>query len=169
MASRVYTWTGITATLGSVLLLLFGGAAFAQDAGNYPSRPITMIVPFAPGGASDFVARMIQQGISEILGQQIVVDNRPGAAGMIGTESAARAVPGRLHRLSRQYRYRLDQSRRLRGQHAHQAGQGSDPRHDLRRNAKHPDHPDGLPRQQRQRADRLCEGESGSTGCTPRS
>jgi len=93
MPSREHIWTGITATLGSVLLLLFGGAAFAQDAGNYPSRPIVMIVPFAPGGASDFVARMIQQGISEILGQQIVVDNRPGAAGMIGTESAARAVP----------------------------------------------------------------------------
>jgi tripartite-type tricarboxylate transporter receptor subunit TctC len=52
-----------------------------------------MIVPFAPGGASDFVARMIQQGVGETLGQQIVVDNRPGAAGMIGTESAARAVP----------------------------------------------------------------------------
>src|ERR1700751_6010898 len=93
MASREYTRTGITAVLGSVLLLLFGGPAFAQDAGNYPSRPIVMIVPFAPGGASDFVARMIQQGVSEILGQQIVVDNRPGAAGMIGAEAAARAAP----------------------------------------------------------------------------
>jgi tripartite-type tricarboxylate transporter receptor subunit TctC len=93
MASREYLRTAITATLGSVLLLLFGGAAFAQHAGNYPNRPIMMIVPFAPGGASDFVARMIQQGMSEILGQQVVVDNRPGAAGMIGTEAAARAVP----------------------------------------------------------------------------
>jgi tripartite-type tricarboxylate transporter receptor subunit TctC len=52
-----------------------------------------MIVPFAPGGASDFVARIIQHDVSDILGQQIVVDNRPGAAGMIGTESAARAAP----------------------------------------------------------------------------
>jgi len=52
-----------------------------------------MIVPFAPGGASDFVARIIQHGVSDIIGQQIVVDNRPGAAGMIGTESAARAAP----------------------------------------------------------------------------
>jgi tripartite-type tricarboxylate transporter receptor subunit TctC len=50
-------------------------------------------VPFAPGGASDFVARTIQTGVSEILGQQIVVDNRTGAAGIIGTEVAARAVP----------------------------------------------------------------------------
>src|SRR5215471_5324914 len=96
MASQEQIRTRVTATLGSVLLLLSGGAVFAQDvakdAGNYPNRPIMMIVPFAPGGASDFVARMIQQGVSEILGQQIVVDNRPGAAGMIGTEAAARAA-----------------------------------------------------------------------------
>jgi tripartite-type tricarboxylate transporter receptor subunit TctC len=83
----------MAATLGAVLLLLFGGAALAEDASNYPNRPIMMIVPFAPGGASDFVARMIQQGVGDILGQQIVVDNRPGASGMIGTESAARAAP----------------------------------------------------------------------------
>jgi tripartite-type tricarboxylate transporter receptor subunit TctC len=52
-----------------------------------------MIVPFAPGGASDFVARIIQPGVSQFLGQQIVVDNRAGAAGIIGTDAAARAVP----------------------------------------------------------------------------
>ena len=74
-------------------LLLFGAAASAQDAGSYPNRPVIMIVPFAPGGASDFVARTIQAGVSEILGQQIVVDNRTGAAGIIGTEVAARAAP----------------------------------------------------------------------------
>src|SRR5258707_6660008 len=84
---------GITAALGGALLLVFGAGASAQDAGNYPNRPVMMIVPFAPGGASDFVARTIQHGVSQILGQQIVVDNRPGAAGMIGTESAARAAP----------------------------------------------------------------------------
>jgi tripartite-type tricarboxylate transporter receptor subunit TctC len=83
----------ITAALGSALCLLLGAAASGEDAGNYPNRPVMMIVPFAPGGASDFVARTIQHGVSEILGQQIVVDNRPGAAGMIGTEAAARAAP----------------------------------------------------------------------------
>jgi tripartite-type tricarboxylate transporter receptor subunit TctC len=82
----------ITVALGSALLLL-GAGAFAQDAGNYPNRPVMMIVPFAPGGASDFVARMIQSGVSQILGQQIVVDNRAGAAGIIGTDAAARAAP----------------------------------------------------------------------------
>jgi tripartite-type tricarboxylate transporter receptor subunit TctC len=85
--------TGTTAALGCALLLLLGPAAAAQDAGNYPNRPIMMIVPFAPGGASDFVARIIQPGVSQILGQQIVVDNRAGAAGIIGTDAAARAAP----------------------------------------------------------------------------
>jgi tripartite-type tricarboxylate transporter receptor subunit TctC len=92
MASPQRIANAITAALGGAMLLL-GAAAFAQDAGNYPTRPVMMIVPFAPGGASDFVARTIQTGVSEILGQQIVVDNRPGAAGIIGTEVAARAAP----------------------------------------------------------------------------
>ena len=93
MVLRERIAAGIGLTLGSALFFLLGAAASAQDAGNYPNRPVVMIVPFAPGGASDFVARVIQHGVSEILGQQMVVDNRPGAAGMIGTESAARAAP----------------------------------------------------------------------------
>jgi tripartite-type tricarboxylate transporter receptor subunit TctC len=93
MSSRQRTGNAIAAALGGALLLLSGAGASAQDAGNYPNRPVMMIVPFAPGGASDFVARLIQTGVSQILGQQLVVDNRPGAAGMIGTESAARAAP----------------------------------------------------------------------------
>jgi tripartite-type tricarboxylate transporter receptor subunit TctC len=93
MVLRERMATGISFALGSTLFFLLGAAASAQDAGNYPNRPVMMIVPFAPGGASDFVARVIQPGVSDILGQQIVVDNRPGAAGMIGTESAARAAP----------------------------------------------------------------------------
>src|SRR5579864_5149662 len=93
MMSRRRIGTGTTIGLGAAMLLLLGAATFALDAGNYPNRPIMMIVPFAPGGASDFVARMIQPGLSEILGQQIVVDNRPGASGIVGTEAAARAVP----------------------------------------------------------------------------
>jgi tripartite-type tricarboxylate transporter receptor subunit TctC len=91
MAARQRT-NPIIAALGGAMLLLSAACAFAQDA-PYPTRPVIMIVPFAPGGASDFVARTIQQGVSEILGQQIVVDNRPGAAGIVGTEVAARAAP----------------------------------------------------------------------------
>src|SRR6202051_5362211 len=94
MTSPQRTGTGgIAVALGSALLCLLGAAAYAEDADNYPARPFIMIVPFAPGGASDFVARMIQPGVSQILGQQIVVDNRPGAAGIIGTDVAARAAP----------------------------------------------------------------------------
>jgi tripartite-type tricarboxylate transporter receptor subunit TctC len=91
MTSRQCFKNAIASACG--LALLFGTFASAQDAGSYPNRPVIMIVPFAPGGASDFVARSIQAGVSEILGQQIVVDNRPGAAGIIGTEVAARAAP----------------------------------------------------------------------------
>src|ERR1700704_4639039 len=93
MVSRERIRTGITAALGCALFLLFGSAARAQDAGNYPNKPVMMIVPFAPGGASDFVARLIQPGVSQILGRQVVIDNRPGAAGIVGTEVAARAAP----------------------------------------------------------------------------
>jgi Tripartite tricarboxylate transporter family receptor len=93
VVSRERIRTGITAALGCALFLVFGGAASAQDAGNYPNKPVLMIVPFAPGGASDFVARTLQAGVSQILGQQVVIDNRTGAGGVVGTELAARATP----------------------------------------------------------------------------
>ncbi len=60
---------------------------------KYPSRPLRMIIPFAPGGASDFIGRILQPKLSEVLGQQVVADNRPGASGNIGVEAAARATP----------------------------------------------------------------------------
>ena len=65
----------------------------AEDPAKYPSQPIRMIVPFAPGGASDFAARNLQPGLSQALGQQVVVENRPGAAGNVGMDVAARAAP----------------------------------------------------------------------------
>ncbi|MGH8616996.1 MAG: Bug family tripartite tricarboxylate transporter substrate binding protein [Burkholderiales bacterium] len=69
------------------------GSAFAQPSPEWPSRPVRMIVPFAPGGASDFVGRILQPKLSEALGQQVVVDNRAGASGNIGVEMVARAAP----------------------------------------------------------------------------
>ncbi len=63
--------------------------AFAQ----YPAKPVRMIIPFAPGGASDFVGRIFQPRLGELLGQPIVIENRAGAAGNIGMEAAARAAP----------------------------------------------------------------------------
>jgi tripartite-type tricarboxylate transporter receptor subunit TctC len=66
--------------------------ALAQ-AQSYPSRPIRYIVPQAPGGSSDTLARVLTQRVAQGLGQQIVIDNRPGATGVIGGELAARANP----------------------------------------------------------------------------
>jgi len=93
MASLQRMSAGPAAAIGAALFFLLGAAAWAVDAGNYPNKPVAMIVPFAPGGASDFVARIIQPGVSQILGQQLVIDNRLGAAGIVGTEIAARAPP----------------------------------------------------------------------------
>jgi len=72
-------------------LALFSAAVPAQ--GAYPNRPVRMIVPFAPGGASDFVARVVSQRLGDLLGQQVVIDNRAGASGNIGLEAAAKAAP----------------------------------------------------------------------------
>lgn len=72
----------------AVPVTVFGG-----EKTDFPNRTVRMVVPFAPGGASDHVARIIQPRMAELLGQQLVVDNRSGAAGNIGVEVAARASP----------------------------------------------------------------------------
>ncbi|MBI1203853.1 MAG: tripartite tricarboxylate transporter substrate binding protein [Rhodopseudomonas sp.] len=77
----------------SLLLTVVGiGVAAAADEA-YPTKPIHIIVPFAPGGASDFAIRLIQPGLQAALGQQLVIDNRSGAAGSVGMEVAAHAAP----------------------------------------------------------------------------
>lgn len=68
-------------------------SAAAQQPDAYPSRPVRMIVPNAPGGSSDFVARILQPKMSEVMGVQVVIDNRGGASGNIGVEVAGRAAP----------------------------------------------------------------------------
>jgi len=65
--------------------------AQAQTASGYPQKSVHMIVPFAPGGASDFAGRIVSPRLSEVLGQQIVIENRAGASGNIGMEAAAKA------------------------------------------------------------------------------
>ena len=69
-----------------------GAAQTAPDAG-YPNRPIRMIAPSSAGGPVDVIARVVAQGLSEVLGQQVVVDNRAGAAGIIGAELVAHGTP----------------------------------------------------------------------------
>ncbi|MEQ1773901.1 MAG: tripartite tricarboxylate transporter substrate binding protein [Burkholderiales bacterium] len=80
------------AVLFAVALL---GAAHAMvaTAQTYPSKPIRFIVGFPPGGATEFIARLVGQKLTQSMGQQVIVDNRPGAAGNLGIELAARAAP----------------------------------------------------------------------------
>ena len=74
-------------------LALTATTAFSQDVSNYPARPVRVIVPFAPGGGLDISTRLIGQKLTEKWGQNIVVDPRPGAATIVGTEIASKAVP----------------------------------------------------------------------------
>jgi tripartite-type tricarboxylate transporter receptor subunit TctC len=75
---------------GAVALPAISRFARAQD---YPSRPVRVIVSVAPGGANDLVARLMGQWLSERLGQQFVIENRPGAGGNIGTEAVVNSPP----------------------------------------------------------------------------
>lgn len=71
---------------------LFAVAATAQGQ-EYPTKVIRIIVPFTPGGGNDILARLIAPGLSETLGQPVIIENKPGASGNIGTEAAARSAP----------------------------------------------------------------------------
>jgi tripartite-type tricarboxylate transporter receptor subunit TctC len=83
----------------SVAFFFYGTIFFATQAlvygadPNYPARPVRVIVPYSPGGSSDTVARIVAQKLGETLGQQFVIDNRPGAAGSLGRDLVAKASP----------------------------------------------------------------------------
>lgn len=79
-----------TALCAAAALALTATLAHAQD---YPNRPITLVIPFAPGGSTSVVGRGVADKIGDILGQKIVVDNRPGAGGTVGTMAVAKSEP----------------------------------------------------------------------------
>ncbi|HSN40409.1 MAG TPA: tripartite tricarboxylate transporter substrate binding protein [Burkholderiales bacterium] len=80
--------------LAALLVVALGGVAGAAPAPDkWPSKPVRMIVPFTPGSASDILGRIVAQRLVEIYGQQFVIDNRPGAGGLIGSDLTRQAAP----------------------------------------------------------------------------
>jgi len=83
---------GMLATLAGAVGLVTA-PAFAQGIDNFPTRPVTIVVPFPAGGATDLTARLVAEGLSKKWGQPVVVENKPGAGGNVGSEYVARAAP----------------------------------------------------------------------------
>jgi len=83
--------TRYVAACVTAIAALLPGASLAQD--NWPTKPITLIVPFTPGGSSDITARSVSQGLLERLGQTVVIENRSGANSAIGAQALARSAP----------------------------------------------------------------------------
>jgi tripartite-type tricarboxylate transporter receptor subunit TctC len=81
------------AALAAIACAFSAGAAFAQAAKNYPDRPVRVIVGYSPGGLPDTVARLVTAKLGERWGHQVVVDNRPGANGIVGADVVAKAAP----------------------------------------------------------------------------
>src|SRR5688572_15638955 len=85
--------SGVLFSLPTQTALAAAQSASTSSGHAYPTKPIRLIVPFPPGGAVDAIGRIVGQRLGENVGQNVVFDNRSGAAGAIGSELAARAVP----------------------------------------------------------------------------
>lgn len=93
MATR-RKFMGQMSLLGAApLTILRSGTAVAQDGASWPERPVKIIVGFAPGGGNDVTARLLARGMATALGQSVIVDNRAGAGGVVGTQAVAQARP----------------------------------------------------------------------------
>jgi len=83
----------LCAALALAGLSLAVAAPGASAADSWPTKPIKYVVPFSPGGVSDATARIVAEGLSQRLGQPVVIDNKPGVSGILGTQFVARAEP----------------------------------------------------------------------------
>src|SRR5438105_10282254 len=77
----------------AVALPVLGATAHNASAQTYPARAITLVIPFAPGGSTSIVGRGVADKMSELLGEKVVIDNRPGAGGTVGTKAVAKSEP----------------------------------------------------------------------------
>src|SRR6266852_4996673 len=96
MSTRIPRPSRARAVRGGFALLtaaVVSGLATVATAQNYPTRPITLIVPFPPGGSTTIVARIVTDRMADVIGQQFVVDNRGGAGGTLGTRQVAKSAP----------------------------------------------------------------------------
>ena len=91
MTTRQFLRLGLSALAGAALAVLHSHPAHAQA--DYPSKPIKLVVPLAAGGGIDFTARATAQRLSEVIGQQVIVENHGGAGGTIATNAVVRAAP----------------------------------------------------------------------------
>src|SRR5678815_4447131 len=82
-----------SAARGTVLAVIACLAAGTGHPQTYPAKPVRMVVPFAPAGGTDVIARYVAAGMTESMGRQVIVDNRAGANGIVGTEIVARSAP----------------------------------------------------------------------------
>src|SRR4051812_36148080 len=116
---RPTTRTGFGSSLDMPILkkLLCAAAVFglgisaaSAQAQTFPNRPITLVIPFAPGGSTTIVGRGVADKMGELLGEKVVVDNRPGAGGTVGTKAVAKSEIRRLHAGARLYRHARDRA-----------------------------------------------------------
>jgi tripartite-type tricarboxylate transporter receptor subunit TctC len=93
MAREAYLRRKLLAASCAGVAIMFGSMTDAPAQTNFPNRPVRMVNPYTPGGSVDLVGRAVAAGLSEMWGQQVIVDNRPGAGTQIGTEIVVRAEP----------------------------------------------------------------------------